>query len=265
MPPLANGTESAFELFGVQVRIDGRTLLHALNLEIPAGRVIGVIGHNGSGKSTLLKLLGRHLAATSGRITFEARALEAWSARAFARRVAYLPQATPATGGLTGRELIALGRYPWHGPLGRLSTQDRQKIDAAIELTATGSLADRLVDTLSGGERQRVWIAMLVAQDAGILLLDEPIAALDIAHQIEVLSLLRTLSHARGTGVVVVLHDVNMAAWYCDDILALREGRLIAHGPAARLITAETLEHIYGLPMEVINRDRGRPVAVPQI
>jgi iron complex transport system ATP-binding protein len=254
-----------FELADVHVRVEGRTLLHPLSLAVPAGRVIGLIGHNGSGKSTLLKLLGRQLAASGGEIRFEGRPLAAWGTRDFARRVAYLPQSSPATGGMTARELIALGRYPWHGALGRFGAVDRRKVEEAIALTDTAVFADRLVDTLSGGERQRVWIAMLVAQDADCLLLDEPISALDIAHQIEVLRLIRSLCRERGTGVVVVLHDVNMAARYCDDIIALHGGTLMARGTPAQMVTPETLERVYGIAMDVIRQDGGGHVAVPRL
>ncbi|OYX15360.1 MAG: iron-hydroxamate transporter ATP-binding subunit, partial [Rhizobiales bacterium 32-66-8] len=138
-------------------------------------------------------------------------------------------------------------------------------VEAAIGLTDTGAFADRLVDTLSGGERQRVWVAMLVAQDAGCLLLDEPTSALDIAHQIEVLTLIRSLCRTRGTGVVIVLHDVNMAARFCDDILALQGGHLIARGTPAEIVTPETLERIYGIPMDVMRHaPSGDYVAVPR-
>lgn len=253
-----------FALSDVHFRVDQRTLLEGLTLPIPAGRVVGLIGHNGSGKSTLLKLLARQLTPAGGTIRFEGRPLEAHGARAFARQVAYLPQTSPTTGGMTGRELIALGRYPWHGALGRFTAQDRRKVDDAIALTHTGAFADRLVDTLSGGERQRVWIAMMVAQDAGCLLLDEPTSALDIAHQIEVLALVRDLCRDRGTGVVLVLHDVNMAARFCDDIIALHSGRLIARGTPAEIVTPDTLERIYGIAMEVIRPVHGGPVAVPR-
>lgn len=251
-----------FELRDVTFAVEGRTLLHPLSLTIPTGRVVGLIGHNGSGKSTLLKLLGRQQAPSGGTISFEGQGLTDWGARALARRIAYLPQATPATGSMTARELIALGRYPWHGALGRFTAQDRQKVDEAMDLTDTAAFADRLVDTLSGGERQRVWLAMLVAQDAGCLLLDEPISALDIAHQIEVLTLVRRLRRERGTGVVVVLHDVNMAARFCDDIIALHGGRMMARGLPSDLLTPETLARIYGVTMDVLDDGHGGRVAV---
>ncbi len=252
-----------FALEGVHVAVDERTLLHPLDLILPPGRVIGLIGHNGSGKSTLLKVLAGQLTPTGGQVQMDGKALSGWSSRAFARQVAYLPQTPPATGGLSVRELVSLGRYPWHGALGRFTAQDRQKVDEAIALTEIGPMADRLVDTLSGGERQRAWLATLVAQDAPCLLLDEPTSALDIAHQVEVLALVKRLSHERGIGVIIVLHDVNMAARFCDELLALHTGRMIARGKPVDLVEPATLEAIYGVPMEILRRANGELVAMP--
>ena len=242
-----------FQLSEVSFSVPERTLLEPLTLSLPGQRVIGLIGHNGSGKSTLIKLLGRQQAASRGTISFEGRALSVWADRPFARRVAYLPQQTPQTSGMLVKELVALGRYPWHGALGRFGPADRAKVAEAMALADVEVFADRLVDTLSGGERQRVWLAMLVAQDARCLLLDEPISALDIAHQMEVLSLVQRLSRERGLGVVVVLHDVNMAARFCDEIVALQKGRLIARGTPDEIMTPGQLEAIYGIAMDVIS------------
>jgi iron complex transport system ATP-binding protein len=150
------------------------------------------------------------------------------------------------------KELVALGRYPWHGPLGRFGPSDQHKVEEAMALTDVEAFANRLVDTLSGGERQRVWLAMLVAQDTQFLLLDEPISALDVTHQVEVLALVQRLSKEWGLGVVVVLHDVNMAARFCDEILALKMGRMIARGAPGEIMTPEQLEEIYGIAMDVI-------------
>jgi len=254
----AAGPAEMFALDAAGFAVAGRTLLAPLTLGLPARRVVGLIGHNGSGKSTLLKLLARQQAPTSGAIRFEGRPLAEWGDRAFARKVAYLPQATPPAAGMLGRELVALGRYPWHGALGRFGAADRAKVAEAMALTDVEPFADRLVDSLSGGERQRVWLAMLVAQDAECLLLDEPIAALDVAHQIEVLSLVRRLAEERGIGVVVVLHDVNMAARFCDEIVALSGGRMIARGAPAALMTPAGLEAVYGIPMGVLPHPGGR-------
>jgi iron-chelate-transporting ATPase len=257
--------EPLFALDNVSFSVLGRTLLAPLTLTLPARRVVGLIGHNGSGKSTLLKILARQQPASGGTVHFEGEALSKWGDREFARKLAYLPQHTPPASGMLVKELVALGRYPWHGALGRFSKLDRERVEEAIELTDIASLADRLVDTLSGGERQRVWIAMLVAQDAECLLLDEPISALDIHHQLDVMSLIEKLSHSKGLGVVVVIHDVNLASRFCDEILALHSGRLIARGPSAAIMTPQQLKAIYGVAMDVIMHPSARyPVALPR-
>lgn len=264
-PHPAAGFGELFTLEAVSFSIAGRTLLAPLDLSLPAGRVIGLIGHNGSGKSTLIKLLARQQPVSSGTIHYEGVPLRDWNGRAFARKVAYLPQQTPAAAGMLAKELVALGRYPWHGALGRFGEIDRIKVAEAMALTDVERFADRLVDTLSGGERQRVWLAMLVAQDATCLLLDEPISALDIAHQLEILALMRRLADERGLGIVVVLHDVNMATRFCDEIIALHSGRLIARGSPKDIMEARTLQSIYGIPMKVIaDPDHGRQMCFPR-
>ena len=244
-----NGT--VFSLNGISYDIDGRTLLHPLTLDIPRGEVIGILGHNGSGKSTLLKILARFQPATRGRVECLGRALESFRSKEYARKVAYLPQQTPDTDGMTVKEVVALGRYPWHGALGRFSGNDRVKVREALELTSMTALADRNVDTLSGGERQRAFLAMLVAQDTECLLLDEPISALDINHQIEVMRLIQKLAHDHQRSVLIVLHDINMAARYCDRLIALSGGKLVAHDETKALITAERLDAIYGVRMGI--------------
>lgn len=241
-----------FELDAVTYRLPERTLLHPLDLRIEHGRMIGLIGHNGSGKSTLLKLLARQLPASAGTLRLDGKALAQWKERDFARQVAYLPQQLPAADGLTVRELVGFGRYPWHGALGRIGAEDREQVERALTLTHTEAFAERPVDQLSGGERQRVWLAMLLAQNTRYLLLDEPTSALDIAHQVEVLALVHDLSLRLDLGVVVVLHDINMAARYCDQLIALHGGKLLVQGTPAELMRDDTLEAIYGVPMTVL-------------
>jgi iron complex transport system ATP-binding protein len=163
-----------------------------------------------------------------------------------------MPQFTPPAESMTVRELVGLGRFPWHGALGRFSAYDAAKVEKALEQTDLLPLAKRLVDSLSGGERQRAWLAMMLAQDTRCLLLDEPTSALDIAHQVEMLALVRELSRERGIGVVVVLHDVNMAARYCDEIIALRSGRMVARGTPDEIVDPPMLDRIYGLAMGVM-------------
>jgi iron-chelate-transporting ATPase len=250
-----------FDLGNVSVRVAGRVLLHPLDLQVAHGQMVGLIGHNGSGKSTLLKLLARQIQPSCGSIALDGKPLDAWGSRDFARQVAYLAQQTPQTDSLSVRELVAFGRYPWHGALGRVKAEDHYYIDRALELTDTAPFAERLVDELSGGERQRAWLAMLLAQNARFLLLDEPTSALDIAHQVEVLGRVRDLSHELGLGVLVVLHDVNMAGRYCDHLVALHGGKLQAQGSPAQLMRSDTLQAIYGIAMGVLpNPADGSPV-----
>lgn len=251
-----------FELNSASFSVQKRILLKPLTLTLPTRKVIGLIGHNGSGKSTLIKLLARQQTPTGGAISFEGKQLEKWRDRPFARKVAYLPQQAPGAAGMLVGELVALGRYPWHGPLGRFGAEDKRMVEEAMELTDVAIYRDRIVDTLSGGERQRVWLAMLVAQNPDCLLLDEPTSALDVAHQVEVLSLVRRLTEARGLGVVVVLHDVNMAARFCDEILALHSGTMIARGTPDEILTPDQLQAIYGTRMGVMRHpDTGQPMS----
>jgi len=241
-----------FELRRVSFSIEGRALVAALDLTLQPGRTYGLIGPNGSGKSTLVKMLARQQRPSEGEIRFEGRPLESWGARDLARRLAYMPQFTPPADGMTVRELVALGRYPWHGALGRITAADRERVEGALRSTGLQSFATRLVDSLSGGERQRAWLAMMLAQDARCLLLDEPTSALDVAHQVEVLALVRWLAREAGISVVLVLHDVNMAARYCDEILALGSGRLAARGTPDEIMQPRVLGEIYGLPMGIV-------------
>jgi len=250
-------SETTFRLEEVTFRVPGRTLLSPLSLTFPPGKVTGLIGHNGSGKSTLLKMLGRHQQPSAGQILLNDTAIDGWSSKAFARQVAYLPQQLPAAEGMTVRELVAIGRYPWHGALGRFGQDDRDHVEEAIHLVGLSPFAHRLVDSLSGGERQRAWIAMLVAQNSRCLLLDEPTSALDIAHQVDVLALIHRLSQQRGLTVIAVLHDINMAARYCDNLVALRGGEMIASGTADEIMNGQTLAQIYGIPMGILPHPAG--------
>ena len=252
-----------FEMKNVVFDIGSKRLLHSTNIQFAPGKVHGLIGHNGSGKSTLLKLLAQQNKPTAGVIEFDGQSLASWRSKLFARQVAYLPQHLPAGDNLTGRELIAFGRYPWHGLLGQHTQEDAAQVERAYRLTQTEQLVDRLVDTLSGGEKQRVWLAMLIAQGSRFLLLDEPLAALDIAHQAEVLTLIQQLSRELGLGIIIVLHDINMAARYCDNLVALHSGRILAQGTPADIMRPDTLAAIYGIAMHIVPNVRySHPIAV---
>lgn len=236
------------------VKVGGHLILEGISLNVEPGQIIGLIGHNGSGKSTLLKLLARQLAPSSGNLMLDGREYREWSARLFSRRVGYLPQHLPPSQGLTVRELVRFGRYPWRGLLRRLDTEDESRVQDALVRTDVLAMSERTVDDLSGGERQRVWLAMLLALDTRYLMLDEPTSALDLAHQSQVLRLLRRLADDGGLGIVLVLHDLNMAAHYCDRLVALKRGRLLTAGPPAELMSSEMLERIYDVPMTVVPR-----------
>jgi iron complex transport system ATP-binding protein len=246
-------TTEAFATNKIGLSIDGNAILSDVSLDFPAGEMVALVGHNGSGKSSLLKILARQLTPTTGSVTYGGRDLMHYHGRDFARSVAYLPQDLSTGSEMTIRELVGCGRYPWHGALGRFSDVDKEKVEAAIAATHIEAFADRVVGTLSGGERQRAWIAMLIAQDARCLLLDEPTAALDIAHQVEVLSLVRRLAHDGGRSVVIVLHDINMAARFCDRIHALKGGRVVASDKPGKILVPEKLHAIYGIDMGVIS------------
>jgi iron-chelate-transporting ATPase len=251
-----------FELCGAGLSVPGRMILHPLSLTLSGTGVCGLIGHNGSGKTTLLRLLARQIAPSEGKLRFQDRDLAAWPGRAFARQLAYLPQNPPAAPGLTVRELVALGRFPWHGTLGRVTDRDRAAVESAMKRTGVARFADELVANLSGGERQCAWIALCVAQESRCLLLDEPTSALDVAHQVDVLDVVRTLNREAGIGVVIVLHDINLAARYCDELLALQAGRLIARGPPDTIMQEDVLHEIYGLRLGLAPHPAGlAPIA----
>ena len=230
-------SDSTFTLNNLSFRVPGRTLLHPLSLTFPAGKVTGLIGHNGSGKSTLLKMLGRHQPPSEGDILLDDQPLGSWSSKAFARKVAYLPQQLPQAEGMTVRELVAIGRYPWHGALGRFGVADREKVEEAIALVGLKPLAHRLVDSLSGGERQRAWIAMLVAQDSRCLLLDEPTSALDPELTQEVLSVMRKLAAERMT-MVVVTHEMSFARDVADHVVFMEGGVIVEEGAPSQVFNS---------------------------
>ncbi|MCV2401568.1 ABC transporter ATP-binding protein [Marinomonas sp. C2222] len=238
-------------------------LLSSFNMSFETGKIYALIGHNGSGKSTLLKLLAQQQQPSSGNVYLNQKPLTSWPLKQFAQQVAYLPQHTPDTSSLSGRDLVSFGRYPWHGLLGRLTTKDKQYIEDAMKLTNTLKYSDRLVDTLSGGERQRIWLAMLLAQKTQYLLLDEPLSALDIAHQIDILNLIKKLSRELNLGVIIVIHDINMAARFCDHIVALRNGTMIASDSVENIFSSEQLQKIYGIEMHISQHPTGHPIAIP--
>ncbi|MCX4028346.1 ATP-binding cassette domain-containing protein [Endozoicomonas sp. SM1973] len=238
-----------FTLSNVTFEAGGQQILQPASLVFPEEKVTTLLGHNGSGKSTLMKLLSRQQLPCSGEILLADQPLNALDIKTFALQVAYLPQQPLTPDGVTVEELVSFGRYPWRGALGRYNDEDRTLVARAIDLVGLNSYTKRLVGTLSGGERQRAWVAMLLAQNSRCILLDEPTSALDIAHQYELLSLIRRLNKELKLTVIMVLHDINMAARFSDYLIALHSGRVMAQGSPTEFMRAEMLEAIYGIPM----------------
>ncbi len=251
-----------YQLVNASFEIDGKMILPPISLTFEAGKVTTLLGHNGCGKSTLIKLLSRQNTPTQGEVFFDKRLLSTFSNLEFAHQVAYLPQHPPITDGVTVRELVSFGRYPWKGAFGRYSEKDHAIIDEAIQKVGLSDFSDRFVATLSGGERQRAWVAMLLAQQSRCILLDEPTSALDVAHQYELLALIRELNQSLGLTVIMVLHDVNMAAKFSDHLIALHSGKVIASGSPQHLMTPETLMRIYGMEIALFpHPETGQPIS----
>ncbi|WP_331714689.1 ABC transporter ATP-binding protein [Auraticoccus cholistanensis] len=239
-------------------------VVHSLDLEIPAGRMTAVVGPNACGKSTLLRSMSRLLSPRTGHVLLDGRAVHSIPAKQLARRLGVLPQSPIAPEGITVADLVGRGRHPHQRVLARWSAEDDRAVAAALEATDTVELVDRAVDELSGGQRQRVWIAMALAQQTEVLLLDEPTTFLDVSHQVEVLDLLTDLNRSAGTTIVMVLHDLNLAARYADHLVALSQGRLYACGSPAEVLTPELVQDVFGLPSTVMTDPvSGKPLMIP--
>ncbi|UOQ55828.1 ABC transporter ATP-binding protein [Leucobacter allii] len=249
---------------GIRIGYHGPPVIDGLSLDITTGGFTAIVGPNACGKSTLLRALGRMLVPSAGDVLLDGRAIGGMRGKEFARRVGLLPQSPIAPDAITVADLVARGRYPHQSLLRQWSEDDARITAEAIEEVGMAAHADRLVDELSGGQRQRAWIAMALAQETGVLLLDEPTTFLDIAHQIDVLELCARLA-AAGRTVVAVLHDLNLAARYADRMVAMRDGRIIAEGTAEEVVTARVLREAYELEAVVIDDpETGRPLVVPR-
>ncbi len=248
----------------VTLRYDERTISTGLSVAIPDGSFTVIVGPNACGKSTLLRALSRLLAPAAGRVVLDGKEISALPAREVARRLGLLPQSSSAPDGISVADLVGRGRYPHQSFLRQWSRADEDAVRAAMAAMGIDDLADRLVDELSGGQRQRVWIAMVLAQETPILLLDEPTTFLDIAHQIELLDLLADLNR-QGRTVVAVLHELNHACRYATHLVAMREGAILAEGAAADIVTEAMVREVFGLASLVIaDPVSGTPLIVPK-
>ncbi|MEU1791399.1 ABC transporter ATP-binding protein [Streptomyces sparsogenes] len=248
---------------GVTVGYGGRAVIDNLDVTIPPGVITTIIGPNGCGKSTLLRTLTRLLKPAKGAVVLDGEDIAGLRTRDVAKKLGLLPQAPAAPEGLTVADLVAKGRHPHQSWLRQWSSDDAGVVERALAMTGVSDLADRPVDSLSGGQRQRVWISMTLAQGTDLLLLDEPTTYLDLAHAIDVLDLVDDL-HESGRTVVMVLHDLNLATRYSDNLIVMRTGSILAQGHPRDVITAELLDEAFGLRATVIDDPVGdRPLIVP--
>ena len=248
----------------VTLRYDARVISENLSLHIPDGSFTAIIGPNACGKSTLLRGLSRLLLPEAGRIVLDGKDIARLPSREVARTLSMLPQSPVAPEGTTVSDLVARGRFPHQSFLRQWSPQDEAAVLSALQATGTADLADRSVSELSGGQRQRVWIAMALAQDTPILLLDEPTTYLDIVHQVDLLELLSKLN-AEGRTVVAVLHELNLAFRYAHHIVAMRDGRIVATGAPAKIVSEELMREVFDLSALVIPDPlTGSPMVIPR-
>jgi len=238
-------------------------IVHELDLKIQQGSITALVGSNGCGKSTLLRGLSRLLSPKTGTVHLEGQDIHRMKAKSLAQKLGILPQSPTAPEGLTVYELVAQGRYPHQSWFQQWSAEDEHIVEDALRITNLGMFADRPVDALSGGQRQRAWIAMALAQQTQVLLLDEPTTYLDLAYQLDVLDLLEELNE-QGRTIIMVLHDLNQAARYSDTMIALRGGQIVAQGSPDHVMTSDKLKQIFGLNARVI-RDpvTNTPMCVP--
>lgn len=249
---------------GLTLAYDHRIIAEGLSVTIPDRSFTVIIGPNACGKSTLLRALSRLLKPTTGTVLLDGHDIHRLPAKQVARTLGLLPQTSTAPDGITVAELVARGRYPHQGLFRQWSPDDERVVQESMAATGVADLADRAVDELSGGQRQRVWIAMALAQETPLLLLDEPTTYLDIAHQIEILDLCARLHEEQGRTLVAVLHDLNHAARYATHLIAMRDGQLIAAGPPHEIVTADLVERVFHLPCRVIDDpETGTPLVVP--
>ncbi|WPY96583.1 ABC transporter ATP-binding protein (plasmid) [Limimaricola variabilis] len=257
---------SRLRVAGVAVGYGDAPIVRDVSLDVPDGALTVLVGPNGSGKSTFMKAMARVLPVSAGEIRLDGRLLRSTPTREVAKQLALLPQGPIAPEGLRVRELVAQGRYPHQSLLRQWSREDAEAVDAAMRAADVIQFADRPVSDLSGGQRQRCWIAMVLAQETGILLLDEPTTFLDLKVQVDLMRLLRRIAKEDGRSLVVVLHELNVAAAFADHLVMMKEGCILAEGHVERVFTAANLREVFGLEANVL-RDpaSGRPVCVPVV
>ena len=247
------------------VSYGGPKIIEGLNVVIPSGEVTAIIGPNGCGKSTLLKALSRILTPEEGSVRLDGTDIKSIPTREVARKLGILTQNHREPEAISVSDLVRRGRYPHQGIFDQWSTEDQNAVERALEVTGLGEHKEETVDELSGGQKQRAWIAMILAQDSTLMLLDEPTTHLDMPHQMEILEMLVKLSVDEGRTIVLVLHDINMASRYCTNLIGMKEGKILTTGKPSKVVTAEMVESIFGLKALVIEDPvTGSPLCIPE-
>ncbi len=247
----------------LKVGYDGVIIVPGFDVELRKGKITSIIGANGCGKSTVLKAIGRILPAEGGTVIVNDVDIKTMKSRDVAKWLAILPQTPTAPGALTCAELLAYGRYPYQKGMGRLTKEDRDVVSWALEATGMLEFRQREIACLSGGQRQRVWVAMALAQQTNIVLLDEPTTYLDLSHQLEVLEILKHLNREQGTTIVMVLHDLNLASRYSDYLLAMKDGQIARYGTPEEVMTRDVLAECFFIDGDVVtDRRSGKPVCL---
>lgn len=252
-PHADQSNSTALSASEVSVGYGERSVIEKLSVDIKRGAVTSIVGPNGCGKSTLLRAMARLLNPSHGEIVLDGKSIHDIPTRKLATKLGLLPQTPIAPDGIVVADLVGRGRTPHQGVLGRWIQQDYDIVAESLETTGISDLAERSIDELSGGQRQRVWIAMALAQRTDTLLLDEPTTYLDVKHQLDVLDLLTELNRDRGTTIVMVLHDLNLAARYSDELVAVSKGKVFAHGHPREVITKENVKSVFGIDSVIIN------------
>lgn len=249
----------------ITIGYDKRVISSQLSVQIPDKAFTVIVGPNACGKSTLLRALSRLLKPSTGTVLLDGKAISSIPAKEVARTLGLLPQTSTAPDGISVADLVARGRYPHQKLIRQWSRADEDAVIAAMAATGVTELSARTVDELSGGQRQRVWVAMVLAQETPLMLLDEPTTFLDIAHQIDLLELFRDLNRDRAHTMVAVLHDLNHACRYGDHLIAMKDGAIVAEGRPEDVITAELVEHVFGLACRIIDDpESGTPLVIPR-
>ncbi len=248
----------AISVKNLSVAYEDNIIIENMSLSIPKGKISIIIGANGCGKSTLLKTIARVNKAKKGDIFINEKNIKKTKEKNIAKEVAFLPQGPVCPSGLTVRELVAYGRFPHQKMIGGLNSHDKEVIDWAIKETGLSEFADRGIENLSGGQRQRAWIALVLAQETEIIMLDEPTTYLDMSYQLEVLEVLKNLNEKKNITIVIVLHELNNACRFADNIIGLKKGKIICEGKPIDVINRETLKEIYGIEANLVKSDNGK-------